>query len=234
MVKKNENGARKIKAFTAVKKHWSENLQDPSAELKTSCGRFFVYLHRISNVNHDGFRPSPSPFFPYGVKSVSSGGGLPGMHLYFKAIMEGKVKNPEKRQHYQITLSLPRLKESFIGADVFNYGSQQREFEMFYLPAPARKKEPKPSAKSSNQGWYPVSLYSAFGEGGLIIIPDDLELTRAIEISVKKISEKEWNKGPWRFTDVTRSISFAELEERRNRDYGLPSDASGRIIGASS
>ncbi len=217
---KAEGKEERIKAFVSVRKHWSETLHDPSAELQTPLGTIFVYLHRISNANYDGFRPNISPFFPYGLNAISTGGSLPGMHLYFTAIMPEKVADQHKRKHYLLVLYLPRIRTPFVGGDTFHCSLGDRTFEEFYLETPLKKKESKQSVKFADQ-LYQVFQAPHVGRGGLITIPDDLRLTRAIEVSIREISQEEWKKGPWSFREEVREMEMGlrkdiEALQRRN------------------
>jgi len=180
----------KTKAFAKVEKHWTKTLHDPSADIKTGFGDIYVYLHRIFSTKSDAFRPQKSLYFPYGLHWLSSGGRLPTTYLYFTATMPEKVENPENRKHFLLSLYLPGIEGAFIGGDTFN--SENRRFEEFY-------------PENSN--------FQKRDEGGLIAIPDGLELTQAIEVSIAEITQNEWEKGPWRITDLRSQTRIAIAQD---------------------
>lgn len=209
MVEKDKGSEERIKIFASAR----TTSNNPSTDIKTPCGRFFFYLHRKDNVNYDGFGPSISPYFPYGINSISSGGGLSDTHFYFTVIMHEKVKNPQKRRHYLITLYLPKLKVPFVGGDSFHYGLDERVFEEFYLETPPKKKETEISIKLFGDQSWQIFKAPHVGNGGLITIPDNLRTIRAIEVSVKEISQEEWEKGPWSFKEKWRESERSLREE---------------------
>lgn len=153
--------------------------------------------------------------------------------------MSEQILDSHQRKHYLLSLYLPHLKKPFVGGDIFLPALKERVFNEFYLEIKLPKtlpenKSPRKTGILPNDQMWRIFQDPWVGKGGLITVPDDLKLTRGIEISIREISQEEWEKGPWAFSErfMEAEMSLQKETEKSRRKYRLSPDWRNRVIGA--
>lgn len=156
---------------------------------------------------------------PYGVNDIPGNGGLPSKHLLLSVFINRaseKGENPYERQHTLIAVHLPNIGQTYVCGDgLDSCGRGNLVFLQFY--------QFKTAEEDSKNCPFPagtiLSGLRGIKQGGYLAIPNDIGIIRKIGFSARRVSQEEWNKGPWIIHD--RSVMALDGWQRaRAEDAG--------------
>lgn len=159
---------------------------------------------------------------PYGVKDVGSG-GLPRGHLLLSVFINGAVekgRNPYERQHVFMAVYLPDIDQPYVAGDSLDsYGRGNLIFSQFY--------QFKTAEEDSKDHPFPIgTIFSGLRrieQGGYLAIPNDIGIIRNIGFSARRVSQEEWNGGPWIVNDrLLMALDGWQRAKAEDAGYTIP------------